>query len=192
LIRYVLYLLVVSSITYAGDGLFWAAATNSAGVYFYRSEISTPGAAANVGKPLKYLKFVDGTVLEMSSEEKAAIDLAESQSAAVAASNAAVQAAIAASNAAVQAAIAATNEAVRLATITAYRNAYRDATYSMCDLFGITRTPVLMATEILQRGEALTNQVSQFAAIKLSLQLTNIEQKLCRLDGPDALDRVVP
>lgn len=94
----------VSLACHAGDGLFWAASTNSAGVYFYRATVSTPGAAQAVesGTALKYLRLVNGAIMRLSAAQQAAQDAqeaADAQAAYVAATNAAaIQAAINASN----------------------------------------------------------------------------------------------
>lgn len=70
----------------AGDGLFWSANTNSAGVYFFRSAVSTPGAAQAVraGTAVKYLRLINGAVVELSDAQKAAQDAQEAAAAAAA------------------------------------------------------------------------------------------------------------
>lgn len=87
----------VSLACHAGDGLFWAANTNSAGVYFRRSTVATPGAAQAVrsGIPLKYLRLINGAIVELSAEQKAAQDAQEAADA-----QAAAAAYVAATNAA--------------------------------------------------------------------------------------------
>ena len=94
----------VSLACHAGDGLFWTADTNSAGVYFFRSAVSTPGAAQAIrsGTALKYLRLVNGAIVELSAAQKATQDAAEAQVLADAQAAAAILAAVAASNAAVQ------------------------------------------------------------------------------------------
>lgn len=98
---------------HAGDGLFWAASTNSAGVYFFRATVSTPGAAQAVesGTALKYLRVVNGAIVELSAAQKAAQDAQEAADA-----QAAAAAYVAATNAA---AIQAASNAVLWADIQA-------------------------------------------------------------------------
>jgi hypothetical protein len=94
----------VSLACHAGDGLFWSANTNGTGVYFFRSAVSTPGAAQAVraGTAWGYLRLDNGSVVELSAAQKAAQDAAEAKESADAQVAAAILAAVAASNAAVQ------------------------------------------------------------------------------------------
>ena len=90
-----------------GDGLFWSARLTGGQVEFYRSAVSTPGAAEwrESGIPIKYLKLTAAGVEYMTAGERADVDAAIAAAAAAAAE----AAAIAASNAAVAQAMAYTN-----------------------------------------------------------------------------------
>ncbi len=90
---------------HAGDGLFWSATTNATGaVVFYRSTVMTPGAAVAViaKTPVRYLRLVNGSVVQITKAEQDAQDAQEAKDAADAQAAAATAADIATSNAAVK------------------------------------------------------------------------------------------
>jgi hypothetical protein len=109
-----LALTIVTTVAQAGDFFFWGANTNTLGqVYFFRSPLQTPGAAAAVfaGTPIKYLRYTNGAIVQLTTAQMSAQDAQEAADAAAAAA----AAYIAATNAAaIQAAINASN-AVRYA-----------------------------------------------------------------------------
>jgi hypothetical protein len=61
-----------------GDGLFWSARLTGGQVEFYRSAVSTPGAAEwrESGIPIKYLKLTAAGVEYMIAGERADVDAA--------------------------------------------------------------------------------------------------------------------
>jgi len=108
-------LAIASASAWAGDGLFWGAASNASGVYFFRADHPTPGASAafSAANPVRYLRIISGSVYTLTPAERDAQDAAEAAAAAAAQAAAQAAAAIASSNAAIAAAIAYTNNMVQ-------------------------------------------------------------------------------
>jgi hypothetical protein len=132
-----------------------------------------------IGTPLRYLRVVDGKVEQISQAEKDAIEEQDDARA--------EQQRLDDEQAAIG---AASIRAARAQHINGLRAVYITATHAMCDIFGIAHVDVLGAAEIQQRGEALTDTAPMIQAMKLAMVLSNCEQKLCRMDGDDALERV--
>jgi hypothetical protein len=104
-----LALTIVTTVAQAGDFFFWGANTNTLGqVYFFRSPLQTPGAAAAVfaGTPVKYLRYTNGAIVALTAAQRSAQDAQEAADAAAAAAAAYIAATNAAAN---QAAINSSN-----------------------------------------------------------------------------------
>jgi pyruvate/2-oxoglutarate dehydrogenase complex dihydrolipoamide acyltransferase (E2) component len=143
-----------------------------------------------IGTDLRFLRYADGSVYEISAEAKDAI-LAADQAAQDAAQQAAQAQAEADAAAAAQAAIDAESaSAARVAHLQALRTAYVAGTHALCDIFGIDRVAALPMLEIQQRGAQLTDMTLILQAMQTAMALSNIEGKLHWLDGDGALDRV--
>lgn len=177
-----------------GDGRFTVPiATDDGRVLAWgRGDCEVPNANYHkcIGTQLRYLRLIDGAVTEISQADKdalAAQDALAEQEAAEAEAARAEQQRLDDEQAAID---AASIRAARAQHITGLRAMYITATHAMCDIFGIAHVDVLGAAEIQQRGEALTDTAPMIQAMKLAMVLSNCEQKLCRMDGDDALERV--
>ena len=87
-------------------------------------------------------------------------------------------------------AAAKTADDTRKATLSALQQAYRDATAQLCQLAGIAVVPVLAMAQVQAAVMPLLSGTNAATVNGLITLLTNVEGKLCRLDGNDALDRV--
>lgn len=104
-----LALTIVTTVAQAGDFFFWGANTNTLGqVYFFRSPLQTPGAAAAVfaGTPVKYLRYTNGAIVALTAAQMSEQDATELTAYISATNAAAIAAYISATN---QAAINASN-----------------------------------------------------------------------------------
>jgi hypothetical protein len=80
--------------------------------------------------------------------------------------------------------------AAYVAEVQALRDAYAAATVQLCQIAGLPVVRVLTLAEIHAAVMPLLSGESAGMVNGLLTLLTNIEGKLCREDGPDALDRV--
>ena len=74
--------------------------------------------------------------------------------------------------------------------LTGLRGAYRDATAALCGVLGIAPVPVLRMEQIRQGSEQLQSGEAMMQALAIVTELSNLEMKLCMIDGADALERV--
>jgi hypothetical protein len=74
--------------------------------------------------------------------------------------------------------------------VQALRDAYAAATGQLCQIAGLPVVRVLTMAEIHDAVMPLLSGASAGMVNGLLTLLTNIEGKLCREDGSDALDRV--
>jgi hypothetical protein len=167
------------------DGLFWAAILDEQGQLkgIGRGTSPTPGAAMYSDVHPRYLRLVDGAVVHLSDAECNAIDEAwdaEQQAAAEAR----------AQQEAARQAAEATAQATHDATVQAYRDAYAGATAQLCELAGLEVCRVLTMSQVQEAVMPLLAGPNAGLVNGLLTLLTNVEGKLCRVDGPDALDRV--
>ncbi len=140
-----------------------------AGAMFHRS----------LGTDIRFLRVVHGEVVELSQEEKDAIlakDVADAQ-----AREAATTA---------EAAAAASTNAAHQARIQSLRDAYASATAQLCQLAGLDPVRCLTLEQVQQAVMPLLASEHANLVNGLSDLLTNLEVKLCLMDGTDALDRV--
>lgn len=81
-----LCLFIISSVVYAGDGLFWAAKSVDGKIEFYRSDVATIGAADYVSKPLEYdyIRIEKNTIVPLTSQERVVVDTVKSNAVAAA------------------------------------------------------------------------------------------------------------
>jgi hypothetical protein len=80
--------------------------------------------------------------------------------------------------------------AAYMAELQALRDDYAAATGQLCQLAGLPVVRVLTMAEIHEAVMPLLAGASAGMVNGLLTLLTNVEGKLCREDGPDALDRV--
>ena len=165
------------------DGQFTVPITTDGGLIFGWGRGPEPVENANfhkcIGTQLRYLRVVDGAVVEISQEAKDAM-VAEDAARAEQQRLDDLAAAATAKNA----------EDARLAQIQTLRDDYKGGTHTLCDIFSVPRVDVLTMAEIKQRGAALTDLMQVLQAMQTAMALSNIEAKLCMLDRADALDRV--
>jgi hypothetical protein len=139
---------------------------------------------------LRFLRYANGEVTEISKEAKDAIlakDVADAQAREAAATAEAAAAADADAAAASANAAAAIGRQLRVQGL---RDAYASATAQLCQLAGV---PIVRCLTMEQVQSAvmplLAGEQADMTNGLISL-LTNLEGKLCRVDGDDALDRV--
>jgi hypothetical protein len=138
------------------------------------------------GTDVRFLRYVNDEITEITSAEKDAIyahDEVMAQEAAAA------KAAEAAQASARDALIAHANAAYQ-AEVQALRDAYAAATGQLCQIAGLPVVRVLTLAEIHDAVMPLLAGASAGTVNGLLTLLTNLEGKLCREDGADALDRV--
>ena len=75
-------------------------------------------------------------------------------------------------------------------TILALRQSYRDTTAQLCQMAGVPVVPVLSMTQVQTAVMPLLSGQNAATVNGLITLLTNLEGKLCREDGNDALDRL--
>ena len=139
---------------------------------------------------LRFLRYVNGEVTEISKEAKDAIlakDVADAQAreaatAAEAAAAADADAAAASANAAAAAG--------RQLRVQGLRDAYASATAQLCQMAGLEPARCLSMEQVQQAVMPLLAGEHADMTNGLINLLTNLEGKLCRVDGDDALDRV--
>jgi hypothetical protein len=136
-----------------------------------------------LGTDMRFLRYVNGEITEISQAEKDAIHaqdevMAQETSEAMAADMQAAADAATAANAAYQ------------AEVQALRDDYADATAKICQLAGLPVVRVLSMAEIQTVIMPMLSGESSGIVNGLATLLTNLEGKLCRKDGDDALDRV--
>ncbi len=135
---------------------------------------------------LRFLRYANGEVTEISKEAKDAIlakDVADAQ-AREAATAAAADADAAAASANAAAAIG------RQLRVQGLRDAYASATAQLCQLAGLEPVRCLTMEQVQQAVMPLLASEQADMTNGLISLLTNLEGKLCRVDGDDALDRV--
>jgi hypothetical protein len=139
-----------------------------------RGECIVHGAAYHKerGTDLRFLRYADGEVTEISQEEKDAI-LAQDAAALQADADAATAA-----------------NAAHHAQIQSLRDAYAAATAQLCQLAGLETVRCLTLEQVQLAVMPLLSGESAGLVNGLIGLLTNLEGKLCREDGNDALDRV--
>jgi hypothetical protein len=74
--------------------------------------------------------------------------------------------------------------------LTGLRGAYRDATAALCGVLGLAPVPVLRMEQIRQGSAQLQSGEAMMQALAIVTELSNLEMKLCMIDGADALERV--
>ena len=74
--------------------------------------------------------------------------------------------------------------------LTELRGAYRDATAALCGVLGLAPVPVLTMDQIRQGAAQLQSGEAMMQALAIVTELSNLEMKLCMIDGADALERV--
>ena len=158
------------------DGMFTVPIAKDPGLVlgWGRGECVVPGAAYHKerGTDLRFLRYANGEVTEISQDEKDAIlaqDAAALQSAADAAT---------AANAAHQ------------ARLQGLRDDYASATAQLCQIAGLEPVRCLTLEQVQQAVMPLLAGESAGLVNGLIGLMINLEGKLCREDGNDALDRV--
>ena len=143
-----------------------------------------------MGTQLRYLRLIDGAVVEISQEAKDAIAAEDALAEQKRIDDEAVRIEQQRLDDLAAAATAKNAEDARLAQIQTLRDDYKVSTHTLCDIFSVPRVDVLTMAEIKQRGAALTDLMQVLQAMQTAMALSNIEAKLCMLDRADALDRV--
>ena len=139
---------------------------------------------------LRFLRYANGEVTEISKEAKDAIlakDVADAQA------HEAATAAEAAAAADADAAAASANAAAaagRQLRVQGLRDAYAAATAQLCQLAGLEPVRCLTMEQVQSAVMPLLAGEQADMTNGLINLLTNLEGKLCRVDGDDALDRV--
>lgn len=143
-----------------------------------------------LGTDLRFLRYIDGEVVTIDKAAQDAIVAADQQAAANAAANAEAQA-NAARQAAEQAAAAlAADQAAWVAMVQGLRDSYAAATAQLCAIAGVAPVRCMTMSQINELVIPLLSGESANMVNGLLTLLTNLEGKLCRVDGRDALDRV--
>jgi hypothetical protein len=177
-----------------GDGRFTVPIVADDGrvLYWGRGDCEVPYASYHMrmGTQLRYLRVVDGAVVEISQEAKDAIAAADALAEQKRIDDEAVRIEQQRLDDLAAVATAKNAEDARLAQIQTLRDDYKASTHTLCDIFSVPRVDVLTMAEIKQRGAALTDLMQVLQAMQTAMALSNIETKLCMLDRADALDRV--
>ena len=74
--------------------------------------------------------------------------------------------------------------------LTGLRGAYKGATAALCGVLGLVPVPVLTMEQIRQGAAQLQSGEAMMQALAIVTELSNLEMKLCMIDGADALERV--
>jgi hypothetical protein len=172
------------------DGMFVVPITTDTGLVlgWGRDGYIVHGAAYHKerGTDLRFLRVVNGEVVELNQEETDAI-LAQDAAALQADADAA---AAAAANADAAAAADADAAAAHQARLQGLRDAYASATAQLCQLAGLEPVRCLTLEQVELAVMPLLTGPNQGIVNGLSTLLTNLEVKLRAEDGKNALDRV--
>jgi hypothetical protein len=76
------------------------------------------------------------------------------------------------------------------ARLTELRREYRNATAALCGVLGLATVPVLSLDQIRQGAAQLPSGEAMIQVLAIVTGLSNLEMKLCMIDGADALERV--
>lgn len=74
--------------------------------------------------------------------------------------------------------------------LTELRSAYRNATAALCGVLGLAAVPVLSLDQIRQGAAQLPSGEAMIHVLAIVTELSNLEMKLCMIDGADALERI--
>ena len=74
--------------------------------------------------------------------------------------------------------------------LTELRTGYKNATAALCGVLGLATVPVMTMDQIRQGAAQLQSGEAMTQVLAIVTELSNIEMKLCMIDGADALERV--
>jgi hypothetical protein len=77
------------------------------------------------------------------------------------------------------------------ARLTELQGEYKTATAALCGVLGLATVPVLSLDQIRQGAAQLPSGEAMIQVLAIVTELSNLEMKLCLIDGADALERIV-